>query len=173
MPLKQSDPVRAQTAIAPGPVNGPLDQPMRAGDRTSCRTPLDLLAAEPLLVPGSPGSPLPSVGYAAIMRPSVSAALAVTLAMLGTTSPAPAQTTTAGSAADPWCRSNPEAAFCHAVRGVRAGGWPAQGRSEVMAPDGMVVTSQPLAAQAGLEVLKQGGNAIDAAVATASVLSLT
>src|SRR5215470_5146417 len=75
--------------------------------------------------------------------------------------------------ADPWCRSTPEAPFCHAVRGVRASGWPAQSRSEVMAGNGMVVTSQPLAAQAGLEVLMRGGNAIDAAVATAGVLSLT
>ena len=41
-----------------------------------------------------------------------------------------------------------------------------------MAQHGMVVTSQPLAAQAGLRTLMQGGNAIDAAVATAAVLSL-
>jgi gamma-glutamyltranspeptidase/glutathione hydrolase len=74
--------------------------------------------------------------------------------------------------ADPWCRSKPEPAFCHAARGVRAEGWPAQTRSEVMAQNGMVVTSQPLAAQAGLQVLMHGGNAIDAAVATAGVLSL-
>ena len=63
-------------------------------------------------------------------------------------------------------------AFCTAVRGARAEGWPAQSRSEVMAQHGMVVTSQPLAAQAGLQILMRGGNAIDAAVATAGVLSL-
>ncbi|SVD14121.1 uncharacterized protein METZ01_LOCUS366975, partial [marine metagenome] len=33
-------------------------------------------------------------------------------------------------------------------------------RSVVMAPNGMVATSQPLAAQAGIEILKAGGNAI-------------
>ena len=75
--------------------------------------------------------------------------------------------------ADPWCTSNPQPPFCHAVRGVRASGWPEQSRSEVMAANGMVVTSQPLAAQAGLQVLMRGGNAVDAAVATASVLSIT
>jgi gamma-glutamyltranspeptidase/glutathione hydrolase len=41
-----------------------------------------------------------------------------------------------------------------------------------MAPHAMVAASQPLAAQAGLQVLKSGGNAIDAAVATASVLGV-
>jgi gamma-glutamyltranspeptidase/glutathione hydrolase len=70
------------------------------------------------------------------------------------------------------CGAAPQPAFCSAVRGVRAEGWPAQSRSEVMAQHGMVVTSQPLAAQAGLQVLLRGGNAIDAAVATAAVLSV-
>jgi gamma-glutamyltranspeptidase/glutathione hydrolase len=37
----------------------------------------------------------------------------------------------------------------------------------------MVATSDPIAAQAGLEILQQGGNAIDAAVATGAVLDVT
>jgi len=70
------------------------------------------------------------------------------------------------------CNSEPRAAFCNAVRGDRTEGWSAQSRAEVMASHGMVTTSQPLAAQAGLRMLMQGGNAIDAAVAAAAVLNV-
>jgi gamma-glutamyltranspeptidase/glutathione hydrolase len=45
-------------------------------------------------------------------------------------------------------------------------------RNVVFSKKGMVATTQPLAAEAGLEVLKKGGNAIDAAIATASTLTV-
>ena len=45
-------------------------------------------------------------------------------------------------------------------------------RSTVQATHGMVATSQPLAAMAGLRVLMDGGNAVDAAVATAATLNV-
>jgi len=67
---------------------------------------------------------------------------------------------------------NPAAAI-DAVSGSRAQGWLGQGRSEVIARHGMVATSDTLAAQAGLEILQQGGNAIDAAVAAGAVLDVT
>ena len=63
--------------------------------------------------------------------------------------------------------------FAMTVNGYdRITGEPFASRSEVIGQNGMVATSHPLATQIGLDILKKGGTAIDAAIAANIALGL-
>ena len=62
--------------------------------------------------------------------------------------------------------------MAHSIGGDRPTGREFATRSEVIAKHGMAATSQPLATQVAIDILKQGGSAVDAAIAANAAIGL-
>ncbi|WP_028925076.1 gamma-glutamyltransferase [Pseudonocardia acaciae] len=120
------------------------------------------------------GGTAAALAAAAACAPSAPAPSAPAPAAPPTTPPGPKRpaTVSANPFGAPTGPDGDPGAAVSAVRGSRVSGWREQTRSEVLARNGVVATSHPIAAQIGLRVLQEGGNSADAAIATAAVLGL-
>ncbi|HYC03331.1 MAG TPA: gamma-glutamyltransferase [Azospirillaceae bacterium] len=96
---------------------------------------------------------------------------AVMVAALALPVPALAQQKPAAEAPQPAARPAQDLPW-NAGRGDRLVGQNFSGRSEIIARNGMAATSQPLATQIAVDILQEGGSAVDAAIAANAALGL-
>lgn len=107
-------------------------------------------------------------GAAAVAAPAVDPAAASAAAPPAPPTGGPSPT----PFGEPTARVPEPGVAINAPSGDRPAGWGGQTRAELLARNGVVATSQTVAAQAGLRILAEGGTSADAAVATAAALGL-